>query len=175
MQLRKRFAFEYFFLLLIPVFLFSCKSRRHGESSEAQKIRERYHVLLNVEKSDIRNISLYSFVDQWLGVPYKYGGKGKDGIDCSALACKLYTEVYQTNVNKTSSGLHKKCNEISIKDLKEGDLLFFKINSKEVSHVGVYLQNGKFVHASVKKGVTINDLSEAYYKKHFYKAGRLQE
>ena len=58
--------------------------------------------------------------------------------------------------------------------IKQGDLLFFKTNGNSISHVGVYLKNNKFVHASTSKGVMINDLEETYYKKYFYSAGRLK-
>ena len=53
--------------------------------------------------------------------------------------------------------------------------MFFKIESDKVSHIGVYLQNNKFVHASTKKGIHIDDLDEPYYKKYFYKGGRIKK
>ena len=64
---------------------------------------------------------------------------------------------------------------VSKSNLEEGDLLFFKIDGDKISHIGVYLQNNKFVHATTKKGVMIDDLDEAYYKKYYYKAGRLKQ
>jgi lipoprotein Spr len=57
--------------------------------------------------------------------------------------------------------------------MEEGDLVFFKIEGNQVSHIGVYLQNNKFVHATTKKGVIINDLDELYYKKYYFKSGRI--
>jgi lipoprotein Spr len=57
-------------------------------------------------------------------------------------------------------------------DMQEGDLLFFKIGSRHISHVAVYIGNGKFVHAASSKGVMISDLSEVYYKRYYFKAGR---
>jgi murein DD-endopeptidase / murein LD-carboxypeptidase len=68
--------------------------------------------------------------------------------------------------------MYESCDHVAEKNLQEGDLVFFKINSKNVSHVGVYLQNRRFVHASTKRGITINNLDEAYYKKYFFKGGR---
>jgi lipoprotein Spr len=58
--------------------------------------------------------------------------------------------------------------------LKEGDLVFFKIKQKRISHVGVYVGNNKFAHASVQNGVIISDLDEPYYKMYFYKGGRVE-
>ena len=59
-------------------------------------------------------------------------------------------------------------------ELIEGDILFFKIKKGQISHVGVYLGNNKFAHASVQSGVIISDLNEDYYKKYFFKGGRVQ-
>ena len=60
------------------------------------------------------------------------------------------------------------------KDLKKGDLVFFSINSSLVNHVGIYLEDGKFIHAS-RKGVVISNLNENYYKKHYQTAGRITQ
>ena len=66
-------------------------------------------------------------------------------------------------------------NPVNKEDLKEGDLVFFKIKSKAISHVGVYLGNNKFAHASSSRGVMISNLNEAYWKRYYYKGGRLLE
>ena len=62
---------------------------------------------------------------------------------------------------------------VSREDLKEGDLVFFKINSRTISHVGIYLGNNRFAHASSSRGVVLSNLDEPYYKRYFYKGGRL--
>jgi murein DD-endopeptidase / murein LD-carboxypeptidase len=95
-------------------------------------------------------------------------------VCCSGLTCKLYESVYAKKISRASRDIYASSKEIDLADLKEGDFVFFKIESKNISHVGVYLLNNKFVHASTKKGVMINDLNEPYYKKYFYKGGRLK-
>ena len=65
-------------------------------------------------------------------------------------------------------------NPVSKDDLKEGDLVFFKIHSRSISHVGIYLGNNRFAHAS-SKGVAISSLDDAYYSRYFYKGGRMLE
>jgi murein DD-endopeptidase / murein LD-carboxypeptidase len=65
------------------------------------------------------------------------------------------------------------CERVEVSDLREGDLLFFKINGKTISHVGVYLEDGSFLHASTKRGVMISHMNEDYYKRTFSHAGRL--
>ena len=63
---------------------------------------------------------------------------------------------------------------IIIIELRTGDLVFFKINNDKISHVGIYLKNNKFIHASSYRGVTVNDLDESYYKKYYYASGRVK-
>ena len=123
---------------------------------------------------NIKNTKLYSFIDDWYGTPYKYGGIDKNGIDCSGFVFKLFEQVYSIKSPRTTTELYEVSNEIKKKDLKEGDLLFFKIDSKKVSHVGIFLMNNKFVHASSKKGIMISDLNEEFFVKCFYKGGRLK-
>ena|ERR1700741_1904694 len=180
---------HFYWLILISSLLFascgshkeatsSSKEEHHSEKSASgsKKIAGKYAELVGVSAKDINeNIQLYSFIDDWYGTPYKYGGKSKNGIDCSNFTCTLYKEVYNKPISGTSSSLYDQCRSVSKNDLKEGDLVFFKIEKNSISHIGVYLQNNKFVHATTKKGVMIDDLDEAYYKKYFYKAGRIKD
>ena len=74
----------------------------------------------------------------------------------------------------SSASIYHQCSAISKDKLKEGDLVFFKIDSKEISHVGIYLQNNKFIHATTKAGVMIDDLNEEYYRKYFKGGGAIK-
>lgn len=129
---------------------------------------------LNVSEKEVRDKKLYSFISDWYGTPYKYGGCDKGGVDCSCFTGILLKKVYGVTVGRNSSLMHKEAEHIKTSHLREGDLLFFKVGTKEVSHVGVYLKDNKFVHASTSKGVMINDLNETYYKKYYYEAGRVK-
>jgi cell wall-associated NlpC family hydrolase len=184
-----------FFFTLLFVLGTSCKSGKKTASSKKKKtdntektikstqelspkdkaIKEKYAQILGVSEKDISNLKLYYFIDEWMGVPYKYGGNDKSGIDCSGFTGLLYREVYNKNISGPTSTLIELTNIIDQSELKEGDMVFFHIEKKgKVSHVGVYLQNNKFVHATTKKGVMINDLSENYYKQHYFKSGRVK-
>lgn len=143
-------------------------------TSKTKKIQKKYAQLLNVEEDKIENNTLYSFIDDWQGTPYKYGGKNKEGIDCSNFTSTLFYTVYKKTLTGNSASIFKACKIISKENLVEGDLIFFKIENDNISHVGVYLQNNKFVHATVKKGVMIDDLDAPYYKKYYFKAGRIK-
>lgn len=129
--------------------------------------------IMGVSEKEIRDKKLYEFIEEWYGVPYKYGGCSKNGTDCSCLTINLYSAVYKKQLPRNADDMAKACDKVSEKKASEGDMVFFKINSKQVSHVGVVLKNNKFVHASTSKGVLISDLNEAYYKKYFYCYGHL--
>lgn len=141
--------------------------------AEKKMLQSKYATLLDVPVSEISNFKLYAFIDEWMNVPYKYAGKSKSGIDCSGFCSVLYRNVYGKNISGTASEIFAQCNEVNSKNLKEGDFVFFKINTMQASHVGIYLANNKFLHASTQKGVIISDLNEAYYKKYFFKGGRI--
>jgi len=164
--------------ILFLIFYSSCsihktttKSSKTNNSNKA--IKGKYATLLGVSENTITNAKLYAFIDDWYATPYQYAGKSKKGIDCSGFASVLTQQIYNKMINGSAADIYKLCKPLSKKELKEGDLVFFKIESTHISHVGVYLQHNKFVHASTKKGVIINDLDEPYYKKYFHKAGRV--
>lgn len=177
--------FKYLCICFIVLYLASCKSHQKSHKTEDYKeekkelvssksLKKKYAEKLGVKESDIKNEKLYNFINDWYGVPYKYAGKDKKGIDCSGLASTLYLNVYQKKISPSTKALDEETKKIKDSDLKEGDLLFFNTDGKKVSHVGVYLQNNKFVHASTKKGVMISDLNEPYFKKTYLHAGRVK-
>jgi lipoprotein Spr len=132
----------------------------------------RYAVLLDIEVEKLTNKKLIEHVHQWWAVPYRIGGNSKEGIDCSAFVQGLASEAYGLTLPRTSREQANFCKEISKQDLKEGDLVFFA-SGRSISHVGMYISNNKFVHASTSMGVVISDLDEAYWSRRFVKAGRL--
>ncbi len=118
---------------------------------------------------------LYAFIVEWYGVPYKYGTCTKNGTDCSGFVNILYQKLYNQSLSRSADEMYyKDCKKISIEEVKEGDLVFFQLDSKKISHVGVCLRQHKFVHASTKKGVMISDLNEPYFQKCFFAFGRVQ-
>lgn len=140
---------------------------RNAQKNQAEKaLLEKYSKELEVDMSQL-NPNLYKFVDEWIGVPYKYGGTSQTGADCSGFTNTLYLNVYQKQLARSTGEIEKTCKTVSEKQVKEGDLVFFDISGKKSSHVGVYLQKGKFVHASTSKGVIISEITNPYYTKYF--------
>ncbi len=177
-------TFKYVIVALCAYYMVSCKhqqtvtksanSNSTKTESSSKSLKKQYAVKLGVSEADIKNETLYKFINEWQGVPYKYAGKDKTGIDCSGLTSALYFKVYKKTISSSTKALVGEVKKISESDLKEGDLVFFITNGKTISHVGVYLQNHKFVHASTKKGVMISDMNEPYFKQNYASSGRVK-
>lgn len=160
-----------FFLILIG---FACGKKKAVVSAKSnQAIIKKYAEKLEVPKSQIKNTLLYNFIDDWYGTKYKYGGLSKSGVDCSGFCNVLYKEVYKRELPRTTTELAKQINKVGKTKLKEGNLIFFNIEGKKNAHVGVYLINNRFVHASTSKGVIISSLENPYYKKAYSKGGKI--
>ena len=142
----------------------------HKESSSSKKSNP-----IGLEYSDDDNEELYEVVNEWLGVPYKYGGTDRNGIDCSAFVGVVYRKVYGINLHRTSNDILRDVDLIGRSQLKEGDILFFTNSKGKVSHVGVYLKNDLFAHSSTSNGVSVSNLNDSYWQKHFYKGGRRKD
>jgi len=132
----------------------------------------KYAQLMDVDIEDIANLTMFHFIEDWWSTRYRYGGSTKKGIDCSALTGLLFSSVYGLTLPRTAKDQYNSSEKISREDMKEGDLVFFNTRGG-VSHVGVYLANDYFVHASVSNGVTISSLNEDYYSKKYIGSGRL--
>jgi lipoprotein Spr len=148
---------------------------KKSRESSAKALVKKYAALMKVESSTLDNIAMLHFIDEWYGVPYKYAGRDKKGIDCSGFTCTLFNDVYKQDASGTSASLYAQCKKIKRSELQEGDLVFFKINRGRISHVGVFVANDYFVHASTKAGVVLSSLDEPYYKKYYAGAGRLKD
>src|ERR1700744_412512 len=128
--------------------------------------------IMGVALSATSNMKLFHFVYDWIGTPYRFGGGSRKGIDCSAFTKELYSEVFNLDIRRSSRDIFSMVSPVRRDDLQEGDLVFFKIHSRRISHVGIYLGNNRFAHAS-SRGVAISSLDDAYYSRYFYKGGRL--
>jgi len=124
-----------------------------------------------ITKKDALNNELYDFYNQWEGVKYKLGGESKKGIDCSAFIQKAFKEKFALEMPRSTLLQANIGKEVKKNELEIGDLVFFKTG--KTKHVGIYIDNGKFMHASTKIGVTISDLDNEYFNKSYWKAQRV--
>jgi len=140
----------------------------------ALSLPNKYANLLGVAPTELTNMLLLSQLEKWYGTQYCFGGSTDSCIDCSSFTQVILRDVYNVKIPRNSQQQFDASTKIETKNLKEGDLVFFNTVSASmiITHVGVYVCNNKFAHASTSKGVTISDLSEKYYTKAFRGAGR---
>ncbi|MGJ4744996.1 C40 family peptidase [Leptospira sp. SA-E8] len=158
--------------LIIPFFALVLVADQ-AKSLSDKEVQKYFSETWKLEIDSQNNLELYKETQHWIGTPHKDNGKDGSGIDCSSLAAKLVQKAYSKTIAGSSESISKQVKKISESELQEGDLVFFNIYGEKISHVGVYLKDRKFVHASVVKGVTVNSLDENYYKTRFVFAGRL--
>ncbi|MFC5285006.1 C40 family peptidase [Pedobacter alpinus] len=170
----------FYAVLFISLSFTSCKSNKNITKSKSgfekpnSKIASKYASAMNVSKKAIKNGDLYEFIDDWEGTKYQFGGLSKRGIDCSGLTYLIYQEVYGKEIPRNTSKQVEVIKRKYESQLKEGDLVFFDFEGKKFSHVGVYLQNGYYVHASTRKGVMLEKLRNPYTYKYFSRGGSVK-
>jgi cell wall-associated NlpC family hydrolase len=126
-------------------------------------------------KSRNRGASLADFALTLRGTPYRYGGATLAGFDCSGLVFYAHRKFGLT-VPRTSRDQAEHAEHVKRGKLERGDLVFFRVNSGKVNHVGIYVGDDRFVHApGAGKPVMINSLAEEFYEKAFSSAGRFWE
>ncbi|MDQ3071964.1 MAG: NlpC/P60 family protein [Bacteroidota bacterium] len=119
------------------------------------------------------NRELIATIAGWVGVPYRRAGYSKAGIDCSGFVSRIYKDVFCVDLTHSSSAMISQMKHSVLKSgLKEGDILFFRIGGSHINHVGLYIKDHKFIHASPARGIVVDDLRQAYYQRYYYTAGR---
>ena len=146
-----------------------------AEVESASSVQLKYAILLNTEVESLPSKTLLENVDDWYGVRYRTGGNTKTGVDCSGFTVAVYAAVYGIMLPRVSREQYRISRKVSTTELQEGDLVFFNTKGNGVSHVGVYLGNNKFIHASVSRGVMVSGLFEPYYLQRFVGGGRIDE
>jgi len=115
---------------------------------------------------------LESTVEPLLGIKYRYGGSTTKGFDCSGFVRYVFGKL-GIDLPRSSRELYKVGQKVSKDELRVGDLVFFNTSGKDVSHVGIYMGDGRFVHSSTSKGVTYTSMNDKYYAKRYVGARRI--
>src|SRR5262245_33944237 len=126
----------------------------HPDSVAADPIHFFYRTY-GLNPDTAKNPQLFYDVYTWLGTRYQYGGHCKSGTDCSGFVSEIYRSAYCISVAGGAKSLYTQVDTLTKSQLREGDIVFFRIKKGQVSHVGIYLGNNKFAHASVHGGVMI--------------------
>lgn len=163
---------HYILFLTLPLLLGSCRtiapSYNYQELAYAS-----VRLGMDIDMKD--NHALYVEAANWIGTPYRGGGNTKRGVDCSGLTSAIYNKVYRKTLERSAEDQRKKdCKKVKKRKLKEGNLVFFHNGRKKkrASHVGIYLKDRKFIHASTSQGVIISTLDEEYWRKHWLSGGK---
>jgi len=135
------------------------------------------HVIHNgkiADFSDTKAIkaALYSEYRHWKGTRYALGGMSRSGIDCSGLTYVVYKKQFGIKLPRTTRYQSKTGQRIKRSELRPGDLVFFKTESK-VRHVGIYVEGNQFLHASTSKGVMLSKLDNPYWKEKYWHSRRV--
>ena len=145
------------------------------EKLAEQKEMEELSQALGLAIKDAAHLDLYREVADWLGTRYRRGGMSRKAVDCSGFTNIIYKNVFGKQLDRVSTVIAKNLKiSVTKEDLEPGDMVFFStFGKKYINHVGVYLGDGLFAHASIKKGVIVSTLKEGYYSKAWRKGGRM--
>lgn len=133
-----------------------------------------YAQTLGVKFNYSENKQLLATVTEWLGTPYRSGGASKKGTDCSGFVSGVYQEVFGITLVHSSRAMFQRVAHIKKTAIQTGDLVFFRRGpGQPIYHVGIYLNNHKFIHSATNGGVMVSSLNQSYYAHHYYAAGRV--
>jgi len=154
-----------FIALLLLLSLSGCGSQPYRAAGSPATTTE--------QSSEVRESLLLQY-REWQGVPYQLGGAGKEGVDCSAFTQLTFRQRFGAAIPRTTLAQARLGRQVELQQLLPGDLLFYRSRVK-LRHVGIYMGNGEFLHASTSRGVMISSLNNPYWREHFWQARRLTD
>jgi len=175
----------YRLIICFGLILISCASQPRFRSEPVEQKRSRAVLeeeTQNTEetqssgdegKSSVDLKKMGNIIDSYLGSPYKLGGETKTGMDCSGLVVAVYRQYAGFKLPHDTQKLFKLVKRVDKENLSYGDLVFFSDGWFGISHVGIYIGSGKFVHTSPELGVIISPLDEDYFSKRYAGARRV--
>jgi cell wall-associated NlpC family hydrolase len=158
------------FSLFCTATLFACSSSPQYSEPTPKPVKK---ITIVKPKTQAKGQKIADLAKTLVGSPYKYGGETPNGFDCSGLVFYTHGKV-GLHTPRTSLQQFKSAKNIPLKVLRNGDLIFFKLTQAPVSHVGIYVGNGRFIHAPQSgRRVKATNLADAYWKTKIVSAGRL--
>ena len=166
---KRRTFYIFFHLAFFVVFVSSCSSSKDITNDPIYTPSEKEGLLTQDEKELIKEAK------SWIGTKYKYGGHSRSGTDCSGFVLQVYKAVYDLKLPRSSKDQYAFCEKVNKNMMRVGDLVFFATGKSKdvVSHVGIFIGNNEFIHASSSKGVVISNLNQNYYLRTFVSAGKV--
>lgn len=162
-----------FIIIVAAVVLAGCSAKRKAVKTEPRPITP-----ARVVPSTSRQVAdLVAEARKWIGTPYRYGGHSRSGTDCSGMIMELFLKIYDIKLPRSSAMQHEYSRPLDFDDMQPGDLVFFATgsNKSRVSHVGLYIGDGRMIHASSSRGVMESALNEKYWIRTRHSSGRIVE
>lgn len=132
-------------------------------------VEQRHPTLSRIDQNKMNRI-----IAGYMTTPYQRGGSGVLGLDCSGFVYVVYRDYDGTRLPLTVESLYRLEDRVQPDDISYGDLVFFRTDGRKITHVGIYINNGKFVHASESRGVSIDDLSVGTFASEYAGARRIK-
>lgn len=153
-------------LLILTALLSGCSSNRPVSTIPAEQPP------LDLSNPHWVKETLYAQYGEWRSVKYKAGGLSKNGVDCSGFVFLTYDSRFSIKLPRSTDAQVNTGAEISQSKLVPGDLVFFR-TGKTTRHVGIFIEDRKFLHASTEKGVMISSLDDQYWSRAYWKSIRV--
>jgi cell wall-associated NlpC family hydrolase len=154
-------------ILALILTLLGCSSSRKTVSKSSG---DKNAALGNVS-SQRRAVVIESM--KWMGTPYRYGGNSRNGIDCSGFVSRMYSRI-GFELPRTAREMYSCGAAVSLRAVRPGDLVFFSNTAgRGITHVGIYVGNYEFIHASTARGVITSTLEDEYYHRHYAGARKI--
>jgi cell wall-associated NlpC family hydrolase len=154
-------------LVVMTVLLSGCSSTHSASRTTAQSAAASGS--LSTAEAEAR---LQAAADRWSGTPHEWGGTSRRGVDCSGLVQSVFARQFDVQVPRTTEEQARTGRSVSRAGLQPGDLVFFRPGFKK-RHVGIYLADGQFLHASASSGVTVSPLDRSYWQEHWWQGRRI--
>ncbi|CAL1329098.1 bifunctional murein DD-endopeptidase/murein LD-carboxypeptidase [Candidatus Providencia siddallii] len=184
----KNFCLNIIILIIIALTLISCSNLKDLKKLKNTENFSKNYINNNIYNNSITQISQDDFeqliqlinakskimkqYNNWKNVIYKLGGTTKKGIDCSSFVQQTFFEQFGIQLPRTTSEQEFSGKSVKRKSLKIGDIVLFKINNT-LKHVGIYIGDEKFIHASTSNGVIISKITNSYWNKKYYTGRRI--
>ncbi len=160
------------FITLLLITGCSTRTAKSGTSTQTKRYKTHYSSKTQHEQINYKDLDkLYPYHNKWHLTPYKFGGFGSDGIDCSAFVQRAYWDLFHIKIPRTTKEQVKVGQKVPRSSIKTSDLVFFK-TGYNTRHVGIYLQHGDFINASSSHGIIISNINDPYWKKRFWMVRR---
>lgn len=167
-------SFFVFFLLIAGFVLTGCQTQVANVPQQPKPANDFHVIEQGITNPSFARTALIKQYKSWVGVPYRAGGESRNGVDCSGFIQLTFRQQFDIDLPRDTSNQVLRGKPVQKRNLRPGDLVFFRIGHR-TRHVGVVIENNKFMHASTSQGVMISSLDDSYWKSRYWQARRVTQ